>query len=62
MHLEEHRYARKQPDYQKRKFKDPKGFMMLEAGFMKHEVLHQRILDEQMKAMEARAIRMKGER
>jgi len=62
VHLEEHRYARKQPDYQKRKFKDPKGFMMLEAGFMKHEVLHQRILDEQMKAMEARAIRMKGER
>jgi len=57
-HLKEHRWQKKQPEYQKLKFEDPEMFVTLEMTFMTHEQLHQQFLDEQMKAQEERIVRM----
>jgi hypothetical protein len=58
--MEEHHYSRKQPEYQKLKMTNPKAFEMIEAGFMAHESMHQKILEEQIAAMERAAMRQKG--
>lgn len=60
VHMEEHHYARKQPDYQKLKMTNPKQFGMLEAGFTQHESVHQKFLEEQVEAMQRQAIVMQG--
>lgn len=60
VHMEEHHYARKQPEYQKLKMTNPKQFGMIEAGFMNHENMHQKFLSEQLKAMEEQQLRMQG--
>lgn len=59
VHIEEHNYFRKQPEYQKIKRENPKAFAMLEAVFMQHLKQHQDILAEQMRAQEERMARMK---
>jgi len=60
VHLEEHHYARKQPEYQMLKFENPKNFAILEVGFTAHERMHQRFLEEVMAAMERQAMRQQG--
>jgi hypothetical protein len=60
VHLEEHHFARKQPEYQMLKFQNPKNFGILEMGFIAHEKMHQKFLEEQMAAMERQMIRQQG--
>jgi hypothetical protein len=60
IHLEEHHFARKQPEYQMLKFRDPKNFAILEMGFFAHEKQHQKFLEEAMAAMERQALRQQG--
>lgn len=57
-HLQEHRWQKKQPEYQKLKMENIELFLQLELTFKTHESLHQQFLNEQMKAQEARMVRM----
>lgn len=60
VHMKEHHHERKQPEYQKLKQTNPKQFGMIEAGFMAHESMHQKFLEEQMAAMEQQMMMQKG--
>jgi hypothetical protein len=54
LHLEEHRQAKKQPEFQKLKYMNPEQFVELEATFIMHEEQHKRLLAEQQRLMDAR--------
>jgi hypothetical protein len=60
VHLEEHHFARKQPEYQMLKFQNPKNFAILEMGFASHEQMHQKFLEELAAAMERQMLRQGG--
>ena len=57
-HLEEHRWQKKQPEYQKLKMENMELFLRLELTFKTHESLHQQFLNEQMKAQDERMAKM----
>jgi len=58
VHLEEHRMAKKQPEYQDLKREDPGLFAQLEVTFFQHEQMHQKFLNQQVRAQEAELARM----
>jgi len=49
VHMMEHRRFRKTKEYQDVKFKDVKGFQILESGFETHEKQHMAMLEEEVK-------------
>ena len=60
LHLEEHRLARKQPEYQSMKLDDMEKFVQLEITFETHNEQHTKFLAKQMKAQEDRLAKLEG--
>jgi hypothetical protein len=50
IHTEEHRMERKQPEYQRLKYENPKAFTLLETCFIRHEAQHNKFLQEEQAA------------
>jgi len=59
-HLEEHSIQRKQPEYQRMKFTNRKGFEAIEVTFMTHVMQHQKFYQQQMELQQAAMLAAKG--